>query len=175
MSTIKYEGITKIFRTGRLEWELQMAQLSATSCSCIAIVWVSLVSFAAITLCVVSQRVIPKVSAYFIIDSVPKRLDTPSYAGGIRQGSHYELWRDTLDNMLREGERLSPKSSITNFPATNLQRWILQVYFKMHKFSIFMVTRSNAVQSCSLFLLVSEKLCGLPTCEIRPKSIIILI
>jgi hypothetical protein len=34
-----------------------MIQLSATRCSCIAILWVSLVSFAAITLCVASQRV----------------------------------------------------------------------------------------------------------------------
>jgi hypothetical protein len=37
------------------------------------------VSFAAITLCVVSQRVIPKVSLYFVIDSGRKVLDTPSY------------------------------------------------------------------------------------------------
>jgi hypothetical protein len=34
-----------------------MVQLSATRCSCIAILWVSLVSFAVITLCVASQRV----------------------------------------------------------------------------------------------------------------------
>jgi hypothetical protein len=37
------------------------------------------VSFAAITLCVTSQRVIPKVSVYFVIDSFRKLLDTPSY------------------------------------------------------------------------------------------------
>jgi len=36
-------------------------------------------SFAAITLCVASQRVVSKVSLYFVIDSVRKRLDTPSY------------------------------------------------------------------------------------------------
>jgi hypothetical protein len=34
---IAYEGVTKSFRTGRLERELQIVQLSATSCSCIAI------------------------------------------------------------------------------------------------------------------------------------------
>jgi hypothetical protein len=49
-----YEGVSKSFRTGCLE---QMVQLSATRCSCIAILWVSLVSFAAVTLCVASQRV----------------------------------------------------------------------------------------------------------------------
>jgi len=46
-----YEGVTKIFRTGRMEQELQMVQ---TRCSRVAILWVSLVSFAAITLCVTS-------------------------------------------------------------------------------------------------------------------------
>jgi hypothetical protein len=37
------------------------------------------VSFAAITLCVVSQRVFIVVSIYFVIDSVRKPLDTLSY------------------------------------------------------------------------------------------------
>jgi hypothetical protein len=44
------------------------------------------VSFAAITLCVASQRVfivvvvvVVVVDVYFVIDSVRKRLDTPSY------------------------------------------------------------------------------------------------
>jgi hypothetical protein len=40
------------------------------------------VSFAAIILCVTSQQVIPKVSVYFVIDSVRKLLDTPSYFKG---------------------------------------------------------------------------------------------
>jgi hypothetical protein len=57
-----------------------MVQLSATRCNCIAILWVSLVRFAAITLCVASQRAIPEVSVYFVIDSVWKILDTPSYS-----------------------------------------------------------------------------------------------
>jgi hypothetical protein len=39
------------------------------------------VSFAAITLCVASLRIIPKVSIYFVIDSVRKLSDTPSYIG----------------------------------------------------------------------------------------------
>jgi len=37
------------------------------------------VSFAAITLCVASQRVFIVVLVYFVIDSVRKLLDTPSY------------------------------------------------------------------------------------------------
>jgi hypothetical protein len=32
-----YEGVSKRFRTGRLERELRMVQLSATRCNCIAI------------------------------------------------------------------------------------------------------------------------------------------
>jgi hypothetical protein len=43
---ISYEGVSEsFFRTGRLERELQMVQLSATICSCIAIFLVSLVRF----------------------------------------------------------------------------------------------------------------------------------
>jgi hypothetical protein len=61
------EGVSKSFRTGRLEQKLQMVQLSATRCSCIAILWVSLVSFAAITLCVASQQVFIAVSICFVM------------------------------------------------------------------------------------------------------------
>jgi hypothetical protein len=38
------------------------------------------VSFAAITLCVTSQRTIPKASVYFVDDSIRKLLDTSSHA-----------------------------------------------------------------------------------------------
>jgi len=68
----KYECISKSFRTGRLE-------LSATRCSCIVILWVSLLGLAALTLRVASQRVYIVVSTYFVIDSVRKLLNTPSY------------------------------------------------------------------------------------------------
>jgi hypothetical protein len=54
---IMYEDVYEIFRTDRLERELQMVQLSATWCSFIAILWVSLMSFASVTLCVASQQV----------------------------------------------------------------------------------------------------------------------
>jgi hypothetical protein len=83
---LRYEGVSKSFRTGRLERELQTVQLSATKCSCIAILWVSLVIFVAITLYVASQRmfivvgvVVVVVVVYFCYDSVRKLLDTPSY------------------------------------------------------------------------------------------------
>jgi len=56
-----------------------MIQPSATRGSCIATLWVSLLSFAAMTLYVASQRVFIVV-VYFVIDSVRKLLDTPSYA-----------------------------------------------------------------------------------------------
>jgi hypothetical protein len=81
---VTYEGVSKSFRTDHLEREMQMAQFSVTRCNCIAILSVSLVSFAAITFCVASQRafvvvVVVVVVVYFIIDSVRKRLHTPSY------------------------------------------------------------------------------------------------
>jgi len=44
------------------------------------------VSFAAITLCVVSQQVFIVLSVYFVIDSVRKLLDTPSYTGWEDEG-----------------------------------------------------------------------------------------
>jgi hypothetical protein len=50
-----YEGVSKCFRTGRVERAQQMVQLCAIRCSFIAILWVSLVSFAVITLCVAFQ------------------------------------------------------------------------------------------------------------------------
>jgi hypothetical protein len=62
-----YEGVSKSFRTGRLQRELQMVQLSASGCSCIAILWVSLVSFAIITLCVASEWVFIVVRVHFIM------------------------------------------------------------------------------------------------------------
>jgi hypothetical protein len=90
---LTYEGVSKSFRTGRLKRERQMIQLSATMRSCVAILWVSLVSFAAITLCVASQQVIPKVSVYFFIGSVRKLLDTPSY---IRCVFTYSMVQDII-------------------------------------------------------------------------------
>jgi hypothetical protein len=78
-TTVRYEGVSKSFRTGRLERELKIVLLSATRCSFIAIWWVSLMSFASITLYVASQRVFIVVRVYFVIDSVRNLLDTPSY------------------------------------------------------------------------------------------------
>jgi hypothetical protein len=73
-------GVSENLRTGCLERELQTVQLSTTRCSCIATLWVSVVSFAAITLWTGQQRVTPKVSVHFFIDSVRKLLDSHSYA-----------------------------------------------------------------------------------------------
>jgi hypothetical protein len=53
-----------------------MVQLSATRCSCIAILCVSLVSFAAVSHYVASQRAFIVVD--LVIDLVGKLLDTPS-------------------------------------------------------------------------------------------------
>jgi hypothetical protein len=84
----------KSFRAGHLERELQMVQLSATRCSCIAILWVIVVSFAAITLCVASQRVFIVVRVYFVIDSVRKFFDTPSLH--VPQNEGFNLPNNTL-------------------------------------------------------------------------------
>jgi hypothetical protein len=92
-----YEGVSESFRTGFLERELQIALLSASKCRCIAILWVSLASFAPITLRVASQRVFFVV--YFFIDSVRKLLDTPSYNclnthSHVNSGAHFQCYRN---------------------------------------------------------------------------------
>jgi hypothetical protein len=46
------------------------------------------VNFAAITHCVASQRVFIVVSVYFVIDSVRKLLDTPSYTPFLYMNHH---------------------------------------------------------------------------------------
>jgi hypothetical protein len=89
-------GYIQSFQIVHLEREPQMVQLSASRCSCINILWVSLVTFAATGLCVASQWVFIVVSIHFIINSVQKLLDTPwcIYTGGYKI-SHYDkiyLW-----------------------------------------------------------------------------------
>jgi hypothetical protein len=84
MDNYWYEGVSKSFRTGHLERELQIVKLSATRCSCIVILWVNIVSFVAITFCVASERVFIVVIVYFVIDSIRKLLDTPSYVSHSR-------------------------------------------------------------------------------------------
>jgi hypothetical protein len=73
------EGVSKSFRTGHLERELRMVQLSAIRFSFIAISLVILLSFAAISLYVASQLVFIAVSIYFVTDSVRKLLGTSLY------------------------------------------------------------------------------------------------
>jgi hypothetical protein len=78
-----YEGVSKSFRTGRLERELQMLQLCVAKCSCIAILWVRLVGFPVKTLCVASQRVF--IVVYFVTTQsenfwiYPRILTAPLY------------------------------------------------------------------------------------------------
>jgi hypothetical protein len=94
---VTYESVSKSFQTGCLEQELQIVQLSATRCNYIAILWVNLVSFAAITPCVASQWVFIVVSIYFIINSVQKLLDTLLYDGFLECFKQlYECWQKCL-------------------------------------------------------------------------------
>jgi hypothetical protein len=78
--SLVYKGVSKRFRPSRLQRELQTVQFSATRCSYIAILWVRLVGFVAITLFVASQRVFIVVSVYFVIYSVRKLLGIQSYS-----------------------------------------------------------------------------------------------
>jgi hypothetical protein len=101
----QYEVVSKSFRTGRLERELQIVQLSATRCSCFAILWVSLLSFVTIILYVTSQRMFIVVSLYFIIDSVRKLLDTRSYMKAFVQTAMHdtETWNSSTEALKNSG------------------------------------------------------------------------
>jgi hypothetical protein len=86
---VLYGSVAKSFLTGHPERELQMVQLCATRCSCIAILSVSLVSFVAITLCVASQRVFI-VTVYFVMTQSGNFWIHPRMTSILR-GAHIEL------------------------------------------------------------------------------------
>jgi hypothetical protein len=70
-----YKVVSKSFRTGRLERELQMVQLSATRCSCIAILVSQSSDFCRHNpLCCFSTSAY---YCYFVIDSIRELLDKP--------------------------------------------------------------------------------------------------
>jgi hypothetical protein len=67
------------------------------------------VSFSTITLCVASQGVFIVVSVYFVIDSVRKPLDTPSYHITVTEEiarSNYKYIHKTCECFLIEREEL---------------------------------------------------------------------
>jgi hypothetical protein len=56
------------------------------------------VSFAAITICVASQRMFIVVTVYFVVDSVRRLLDTPIYEGRLKNS-----WTGGIAPLLRRG------------------------------------------------------------------------
>jgi hypothetical protein len=84
----EYGDVSKSFRTGHLERELQMVQLSATRCSSIAILWVSLVSFAVITLCVKNRDSSASILLGYGLDDRDSRVRFPAGAGNF---SHHRI------------------------------------------------------------------------------------
>jgi hypothetical protein len=86
------------------------------------------VSFAAITLCVASQRVVPKISLYFVIAPVRKVLDTPSYDG-------FEIWRlaaNILNKQLRTADKVWSFSLVisrrTNLFSSQKNQFVTKCY-----------------------------------------------
>jgi hypothetical protein len=79
-SCLSYEGVYKSFRTGRLERELQVVQLFATRCSCIAIMWVSSSEFCHHKLLYCFSTTVYFCCCLFRYDSVRELFGTPSYA-----------------------------------------------------------------------------------------------
>jgi hypothetical protein len=71
--------VSKSFRTGRLERELQLVQISATRCNCIAVWWVLLPNPLCCFLTSVCCCCCCCCCCWFRYDPVRKLLDTPSY------------------------------------------------------------------------------------------------
>jgi hypothetical protein len=95
-----------------------MAQLSATKCSCIATLWASLVSFAAITLCVASQRVFVFVIVYFVM----------TQSGNF--WIHHRILRNTLYGSY-SSSILASLPSLTLFYKQKRQRALQTVVFQL--------------------------------------------
>jgi hypothetical protein len=160
----EYEGVSKSFRTDRLERILQMIELSATRCSCIAILWASLVSSAALTLCVASQRLIPKVSIYFVIDSVRKLLDTPSYFWGPTDGRPSSFRFTTRsDGDLKQGTEGSEGVRHSYLECSGMLEDFNQFYAKHYRWRMVIWYSSRITKtllyhsfSFSAFILISE-------------------
>jgi hypothetical protein len=114
-----------------------MVQLSANKCSCIAILWVSLVSFAAIILYIASQRVFIVVSIYFVIDSVRKLLDAPSYVFSITETRVCSGWPSTMRFINTRPSSFESFHPLVNFPLAHAVTAILNChcYVKWHFFS----------------------------------------
>jgi hypothetical protein len=101
---------------------------AVTSCSCIAILWVSLVRFVAITLCVASQRVfiiiiiiiVIIIIVYFVIDSVRKLLVTPSYYSNLTQKTWTWIFTAVKVSNLRSSDF---KCSECNFQHLKYRIW----------------------------------------------------
>jgi hypothetical protein len=133
---LTYEGVSKSFRTGRLERELQMVQLSATRCSYIAILWVSLVSFVAIIICVAFQRVFTVV-AYFVIDSVWKLLDSPSYLAASIFNLNVEAAPMDLDmNLHHRANRKSRMLTLCKCIFRYLFQWLRYRYWRQWRWNV---------------------------------------
>jgi hypothetical protein len=103
---VTHEGVSTSFRTGRLERELQMLQLSATRCSCVTILWVSLVSFATLTFVLLLNMCLLLLLCYFVSDSVRILLDTPSYTVKLGNAVLYPKYKfgglTTLQSLFRK-------------------------------------------------------------------------
>jgi hypothetical protein len=94
-----YVGVSKSFRTGRLELELQMVQLSATRCSCVAILWVSLVSFVYYCKRIFRYRLSPETFGYTLVSYSDEFLVLFAACGNERKENKKNILTSNLWNV----------------------------------------------------------------------------
>jgi hypothetical protein len=115
-----HEGVSST-----LERELQMVELSATRCSFVAILWVSLVSFAAITLCVASRRMFIVVIVYFVMTQSGNFWIHPRNYVVLLTGSHMAMFSEKWVTEIHKdiAVPLSPSFSQTLAQASVTSSW----------------------------------------------------
>jgi hypothetical protein len=149
-----------------------MIKLSATRCSCIAILWVSQVSFAAITFFIASQWVCIFVIVYFVTDSVRRLLDTPSYNTRAELFCVVTPWSDVVVRYQRFREPCSLKLHPEDGGSMDLRNVgiLPQQYTASHRVStrIFTVVKTSNLAKCNAVILKTNEL--VIKCKFKPQN-----
>jgi hypothetical protein len=108
-----------------------MVQLYATRCSYIAILWVSLAIFAAITLCVASQRAFILVSVYFVMTQSGNFRIHPRIMKCFKLLASWTFGRNFLSFLSVSVEISGDLESVISVGIANRLGWTVGVWFPL--------------------------------------------